>query len=116
MLFLLALACSLTDWHIVAKKYWYNGFSTRRDFLLKPTCEKKKNAFHEQLHTRNMKLSSRDDKLSGLGLVGPADIHASMMAPCVPNHQVGCDDDHICGHWLPICTETDKKKRLGRAA
>lgn len=57
-----------------------------------------------------MKLSSRDDKLSGLGLVGPADVHASVMAPRVPNHQVGCEDDHISGHWLPICTETDKKK------
>lgn len=62
-----------------------------------------------------MKLSGRDDKLSGLGLVGPADIHASMVAPCVPNHQVRCEDNDISGNWLSICTK-DRTKSLARVA
>lgn len=62
-----------------------------------------------------MKLSGRDDKLSGLGLVGPAHVHASMMAPRVPNHQVRCEDNHVSGNWLAICTK-DKTKRLARDA
>lgn len=49
-----------------------------------------------------MQLSSRDDKLSGPGLVGPADIDAGMVTPRVPNHQVCREDDHISGNGLSI--------------
>lgn len=62
-----------------------------------------------------MKLSGGDDKLSGLGLVGPADVHAGVMAPRVPNHQVRCEDNHISGNWLPICSKKGKTKHV-RAA
>lgn len=52
--------------------------------------------------TRHMQLSSSSDKLSGLGFVGSADIDASMVTPCVPNHQVCCEYDHISGNGLSI--------------
>lgn len=90
----------------------YNLFK-KNTSLPKVSNEENTRAFHEPYHTRNVKLSSRDDKLSGLGLVGPADVHASMMAPCVPNHQVRCEDNHISGHWLPICTKTEKEVSQG---
>lgn len=52
--------------------------------------------------TRYMELSSSNDKFSGLRLVGPTDIYASMVTPCVPNHQVCCEDNHIRGNGLSI--------------
>lgn len=52
-----------------------------------------------------MQLSGSVDKLSGLGLVGPADIDAGMVTPRVPNHQVCCEDDHISGNGLSVCSK-----------
>lgn len=49
-----------------------------------------------------MQLSSSNDKFSGPGLVGSADINASMVTPCIPNHQVCCKDNHISRNGLSI--------------
>lgn len=71
-------------------------------------------AFNTRTLTRHMQLSSSDDKFSGLGLVGPADVHAGMVAPCVPNHQVRCEDNYISGNRLSICTKRSKTKNTGQ--
>lgn len=57
---------------------------------------------HNMALTRHMQLSSSNDKFSGLGLVGPADIDAGMVSPRVPNHQVCGEDGHVSGNGLSI--------------
>lgn len=57
---------------------------------------------HNKTPTRHMQLSSSNDKFSGLGLVGPADIDAGMVTPRVPNHQVCCEDNHISGNGFSV--------------
>lgn len=52
--------------------------------------------------TRHMQLSSSNDEFSGLRLVGPTDIYASMVTPCVPDHQVCGEDNYISRNWLSI--------------
>lgn len=52
--------------------------------------------------TRHVQLSSSGDKFSGLRLVGSTHVNSSVVTPCVPNHQVGCEDNHISGNGLPI--------------
>lgn len=49
-----------------------------------------------------MQLSSSNDKLSSLGLVGSTDVDTGMMPPCVPYHQVCCKNNHISGNGLSI--------------
>lgn len=49
-----------------------------------------------------MQLSSGSDKFSGLRLVGATHINPSVVAPRVPDHQVGREDDHVGGNRLPI--------------
>lgn len=70
-----------------------------------------------------MQLGSGNHKLSGLGLVRPADVDAGMVTPRVPNHQVCCKDNHISGDRLSIWskekatknnkTGTDESKEIG---
>lgn len=60
--------------------------------------------------TRHMQLSSSNDKLSGFGLVGSADIYASMVTPSVPDHQVCCEDDHFSGNGLSIWLKKNATK------
>lgn len=57
-----------------------------------------------------MQLSSSNDKLPGLGLIGPADIDAGMVTPRVPNHQVCFEDDHISGNGLSIWSKKESNK------
>lgn len=45
--------------------------------------------------TGHVQLSGSGDKLSGLGLVSPAHVDAGMVAPCVSDHQVCREDDHV---------------------
>lgn len=52
--------------------------------------------------TGHMQFGYSDDKLSGLGFVGSADIDARMVAPSVPDHQVGFQDNHISRDGLSI--------------
>lgn len=56
----------------------------------------------KQSPTGHMQLSSSIDEFSGLGLVGPAHIDARVVTPRVPNHQVGCEDNHISGNGLSV--------------
>ena len=70
---------------------------------------------HKMTPTRHMQLSSSDHKLSGLGLVRPADVDAGMVTPRVPNHQVCCKDNHISGDRLSIWSKekATKNNRTG---
>lgn len=52
--------------------------------------------------TGHMQLSSSNNEFSGLRLVGPTDIYACMVTPCVSDHQVCGEDNYISGNRFSI--------------
>lgn len=62
--------------------------------------------------TTHVQHGSSDNKFSGLGLVGPADVNTRMVAPSVPNHQVCGEDEHISGNGLSICSEKTGESQM----
>lgn len=62
---------------------------------------------HSLSPTRHVQLSSSGDEFSGLRLVGSTHVNSSVVTPGVPNHQVGCEDNHVSGNGLPIWSESE---------